>query len=441
MNDGRSYPSDNRPLPAGARPQGRRFSPWAGPEAPRVLFVSHTAELGGAELYLLDVARAFRKHAHVLLFSEGALEEHLTAAGVSFSVLPAPPGVLGVTREAGLRDALGAAPGVVRLATQVARHARRFDVIFANTQKALVAAAPASVVARRPLIWNLHDILTADHFSRLNTRLAVGLANRCAQLVITNSEATCDAFVEAGGRVEKTRVVYNGIDLAPFAAAHRDELGVQRRALGLHPRTPLVGVFGRLAPWKGQHVLLGALRRLPGVHALVVGEALFEGDEPYAEQLRREAQAPALAGRVHFLGFRRDVPTLMRLTDIVAHTSVAPEPFGRVIVEALLAERAVVAARAGGASEILHDWQTGVLVEPGCDEALAEAIGALFRNPDRARRLALAGSAEAGHRFSLSTMLGALRQCIDEVARRAPSNTTHEALERDLSSAVHLAQL
>jgi glycosyltransferase involved in cell wall biosynthesis len=304
--------------------------------------------------------------------------------------------------------------GVLKLAAQVSRVARGYDVLYANSQKALVVGALAGKFARKKVIWRLHDMLTADHFGQARRRLAVGLANRLVTRVIANSKASAAAFVEEGGRAEQVRVVHNGIDPAPFEAVEPTEADTLRKELGL-AKVPLVGAFGRLAPWKGQHVLLEALAHLPRVHALLVGEALF-GEYAYAKALREQANALGVADRVHFLGFREDVPRLMLLSDVVVHTSTAPEPFGRVIVEGMLARRPVVATRPGGVVEIIEDGVSGVLVQPGDAKVLAGALADLLTNPAKARALAAAGHLAASERFSLRRMLEGVAQQIQQVA-------------------------
>jgi glycosyltransferase involved in cell wall biosynthesis len=230
---------------------------------------------------------------------------------------------------------------------------------------------------------------------------------------LANSRATAEAFAESGGRVERVHVVYNGIDPTFFGSVDRAESHNLRRELGL-VGVPVVSVFSRLAPWKGQHVLLEALVRLPEVHALLVGAPLF-GEDDYAKDLRQRAMSLDVADRVHFLGFRRDVPSLMRLSDIVVHTSVAPEPFGRVIVEGMLALRPVVAARAGGAAEIVDDGVNGVLVAPGDANALAAALTDLLADPAKAKALAETGHEMALERFSLRSMLEDVEQQLQQV--------------------------
>jgi len=359
---------------------------------------------------------------------------------VPVEVLPLDPRAAGYEKAGGVRTQLAAAPAVLRQARRLAAMAREFDVIYTNTQKAFVIGAVAGAFARRPVVWHLRDMLTAGHFSNANRRVAVTLANRFARLVICNSQATADAFLAAGGRPgEKVRVVYNGIDPEPFDAVSDEDAAGVRHALEIPAEAFVVGVFGRLTPWKGQDVLLDAAARLiapgspgspatpanpatpgtpgtpgaPPLHVLVVGEALFTPeDQAYAKQLRSRAAAGPLAGRVHLLGFRDDIAAVMKACDAVVHCSTQPEPFGRVIVEGMLAGRAVVAANAGGAAEIVRDGETGLLTPPGDAAALAEALHTLRTDAGRAARLAAAGRADAVERFSVDAMGAAIEELL-----------------------------
>ena len=387
---------------------------------PRVLFLDHVGSLGGAELSLLDVAAHFRATSRVVLFEDGPFREALEAKGVAVDIVPLPAMVRSVTRGGGgLRDLL-AAPYVLAHAVRVARMARAFDVIYANSQKAAVVGAAAGVLARRPLVWHLRDLMTASHFSRSKRRIAAGVG-RLAARVIANSEATREAFVEIGGRRGRAFTVYNGIAPRPFEADRCRTARALRQTWGVGD-APLVGAFSRLTPWKGQDVLIEALPRLPGVHALIVGGALFHDDEAFARGLSRQAARLGVSERVHFLGFRRDVPDVLAAVDVVVHTSREPEPFGRVIVEGMLAGRPVVATEGGGASEILTDGRTGRLVSPSAPAALAEAVGGLLDSPAEAEALAEAGRREARERFSLHAMTAAVERHVRAVAEaRAPS--------------------
>lgn len=379
----------------------------------RVLFVDHAAVLGGAELSLLDLATAYRNSSQVLLFNDGPFRERLEAAGVRVKVIPAPPAALDVRTSGGL-SALKALPALLWMARQVAQTGQGFDLIHANSQKAFIAAALAKLSGAPPVVWHLRDILTAGHFSKLNRRLVVALANTCTAMVIVNSRATGEAFIAAGGRKELVRLVYNGFALDAFSDDLEQGTTEIRTELGIGD-APLVGVFSRLSYWKGQHVLLEAMRELPGVHALIAGEALF-GETEYTAQLKALASTPELAGRIHWLGFRSDVPALMAACSCVVHTSTEPEPFGRVIVEGQLARRPVVATAAGGATELIQDRVTGRLVPPGDAAALARTIHELLVDPVAAEILARRGCAYARDTFSLEALLVAFDRALQAVS-------------------------
>ena len=368
----------------------------------KILFVDHAAVLGGAELHLLDLATAYRETSCVFLFADGAFRHKLEAAGIKVKVAQADRSFLNVRASSGL-ETFKVIPNLWYMAGKVASAARGFDLIHANSQKAFVTSALATFRGSPPVVWHLQDILTAKHFSSINRRIAVWLANNCAARVIVNSEATGKAFVTAGGKEELVRVVYNGFDSNPFDFITSEQTQQMRTQLGIDD-VSVVGVFSRLSYWKGQHILLEAIKKLPQVHALLVGEALF-GEEKYVTELKSLAAVPELAGRVHWLGFRNDVPTLMKACNIIAHTSTEPEPFGRVIVEGQLAQRSVIATAAGGAIELIKDGVTGRLVPPGDVEALTKTIKDLLDDRTTAIELGKQGYEQAKTNFSLETIL------------------------------------
>ena len=380
----------------------------------RTLFVDHAGVLGGAELYLLDVVKHMRRSAQVVLFEDGPFMARLKEEMIPASILEAPGSVMGVERDGGRMQDLKSIPGIVQMVMRLRKLARKFDVVYANSQKALIIGALAGRVAMRPVIWNLHDILTADHFSASHRKIAVMMANRFVDHVIVNSEATREAFVACGGDATKTSIVYNGIDGSPFQRITDREVKDFRRRLGLKDEM-VVGLFSRLTSWKGQHVLLKAVAQQDDVHALLVGGALFQDDAGYEQELRKMVHDLGIADRVHFMGFRDDVPLLMKATDIVVHCSTAPEPFGRVIVEGMLAKKPVIAANAGGAREIVTHEQTGLLVTPGDDAALSHAIKSLIEHPEKARSMAEAGFVEAYRRFAMENIVKQIEHQIRKV--------------------------
>lgn len=364
----------------------------------KILFLDQSGKLGGAELSLLDVATPYRDCCLVGLFADGTFRQALEQRQIPVQVLTHQS--LTVRKESGLLHSVVSLRQLLPLIAKVAHLSQSYDVIYTNTQKALVVGAIASLLSRRPLVHHLRDILSTDHFSQTNLRIVTMLANRLATHVICNSQATREAFIAAGGRANLAQVIYNGFnpDTYQNLASPRVEL---RQELGLSDRF-VVGHFSRLSPWKGQHILIEALTHCPdSVVALLVGEALF-GEQAYVNQLRQQVADLGLEDRVRFLGFRSDVSSCMAACDLVAHTSTAPEPFGRVIVEAMICGKPVIAAAAGGAVELVEHGQTGWLVPPGDPVKLADMICHCRSQPALAQEIADRACLTAKQEFNLS---------------------------------------
>ena len=383
-------------------------------ESPSVLFLDQSGELGGAELSLLDIVRRRAGRTEVCLMSEGPFVGRLEQYGVAVSLWRegAP---LVVRREEGIGAIVRAVPGLASTVRSVAARARQFDVIYANTLKAFVVAAASKPLHRRPVIWHLRDLLTPEHFSGTLRHLVVSLARLSKARVIANSRATADAFTALGG--SDVAVIYNGIDAEPFDAI--DPLEARRRLLdetGLAADMPIVGVFSRLAAWKGQHVLVDALASLPNMQAVIVGGPLF-GEQAYEERLKARIEELGLGRRIRLLGFRSDVPSLMSAVDIVAHTSTSAEPFGRVIVEGMLAGKPVIATRAGGATELIRDGETGMLVTPGDTDALVRALRTLTQDPEASRAMSTRANRLARASFHVDDYVRQVEAMITSVAR------------------------
>lgn len=375
----------------------------------RILFVSYTAVLGGGELCLLDFAHAYRDRSQVLLLTDGILKNRLEDLGVKVEVLPSLRSLAEVKVSSGLASwkSIG---DLWRLGRQIAQKSQDFDLIHANNQKGFVVSAIARLFGGAPVVWHLHDILTANIFSATNRKIAVTLANWFASRVIVNSQATGDAFIACGGKRQLLRTVYNGFDCTKFDRIN-DRQATLREELGIPRDRPLVGMFSRLSYWKGQHILLEAARELPDVHVLLVGDALF-GEAEYTEKLKNIAAQPSLKGRVHWLGFRQDIPALMKACDAIAHCSTAPEPFGRVIVEAQLAKRPAIATMGGGTGEIIDDGVTGLLIPPNDPHLLAKAMQKIFSDREFTKTIVEAAYIQAQTKFSISSVCQAFAMAI-----------------------------
>lgn len=381
--------------------------------SPRVLFLSHAGAVGGAELSLRDVARTWPGQARVLLFENGHSRQIFEEAGLDVQVMEGGEAFHGVRRESRVPDPR-AVLRAAWLAVRVARIARDYDVIVANTQKAFVVASAASRLARRPMVWHLRDILDRRHFSAGNIRIDVALGNHIRGRIVAVSHAARAAFIEQGGEPDVITVVHNGIDAARFLEVGPQEKPRVRAELGL-PGSLVVGCFSRISPWKGQHLLIEAAACFPDLHVMLVGGVLFGADE-YAARLHALVDRLGIADRVHFIGQRNDVPRLVSACDIIVHAPTAPEPFGRVVIEALLSGCPVAAARDGGTVEIVSHGETGLLFEPGSVEALRAALATYLDDREWARGIGAAAREHASKNFTLGAAMNGIHGHIREVA-------------------------
>jgi glycosyltransferase involved in cell wall biosynthesis len=381
----------------------------------KILFLDQSGKPGGAELCLIDIAKPYRDNCLVGLFADGSFRRLLEQQQIPVQVLTTQ--AIQVRKESSLAQGLGSLSQLLPLIAGVVQLSHNYDLIYANTQKALVVGALASCLSRRPLVYHLHDILSTDHFSRTNRRLAVTLANCFASLVIANSKASQAAFLEAGGRSDITHVVYNGFEPEGYQS-DQSYISQLRKQLELDGQF-VVGHFSRLSPWKGQHILLEALVHCPeDVTAIFVGDALF-GEQDYVQQLHEQVAKLGLKERVRFLGFRSDIVPLMKACDLVAHTSTVAEPFGRVIVEAMLCGRPIVASAAGGVVELVEFDKTGWLFSPGNSQQLARTITTCRNQPEYTANIVHQAHIQATQRFELKATNQQISQLLYQVLEKS----------------------
>ena len=386
---------------------------------PQILFIDHTGELAGGQLCLADIAIRLRDQCQVFLFQSGPFQELLEKNGVVVALPNRESGTLSVRKKSRWFAYLGSIPVLISLVFNLVRVAKGFDLLYANTAKALMVSVPVALLLRKPLLFHLHDIIGAQHFNRINSWLLLTGAN-FASGIIANSEASAAAYRRAGGKNCNLKVVPNGFSVERFQADVTELSEVLRKSFGDEDQA-LVGLFGRIAVWKGQKVLVEALAQLPQVNGIIVGEALFtDEDQQYKNEVLALAEKLGVSNRLRFTGFQAYVLPHLEAVDVVVHCSISPEPFGRVVVEAQLAGKPVIATKGGGPSEIIEDRVTGILVSPNNAGELASAIKELLENRKWAEELAVNGRQAAVRRFGLESVL---KEWIAFIYRNVPTAT------------------
>jgi glycosyltransferase involved in cell wall biosynthesis len=223
--------------------------------------------------------------------------------------------------------------------------------------------------------------------------------HRSMDLIVGNSRRVVRQLVEEEGVPEtKTRLIYNGLDLARFSQL-RDR-NVVRSALDLDPDTFVMVIVANLIPYKGHADLLAALghvkSQLPENWALlIVGR-----DNGIGSVLAEQARELGIDGHVRFLGQRSDIPDLLGAADMGLLSS-HEEGFSNAILEKMAAGLPVIATDVGGNSEAIVEGVTGLLVPPRDPEIFGAAIVKLRSDRALARRMGDAGKARVCKEFSI----------------------------------------
>ncbi|HVS84787.1 MAG TPA: glycosyltransferase [Gaiellaceae bacterium] len=368
-----------------SRSAERHLELYAEASRRRVVFLDHTAKLSGGELALARTLPALDVDAHVVLGEEGPLAALLRRNGIATEVLPFAAASRSRHELRSPLDAVRTLVYAVRLARRL--RALRPDAVHANSLKSGLYGGIAARLAGVPFVWHVRDRISADYLPRPAVALVRAALRFLPAAVIANSRAT------AATLPREATVVPSPVDVDEIAPVPHDGLRV--------------GILGRIAPWKGQHVFVDAFSRAfpdGGAVARIIGAPLFGAEEEaYEESLHRLPSALALNGRLEFAGFRDDVAAELASLDVLVHASTIPEPFGQSVAQGMAAGLAVVATAEGGPAEYVEPGRTGLLYPPGDVDALAAALRTLADDPDLRARLG-AAARERAHDFAPETV-------------------------------------
>ncbi len=364
----------------------------------RVLLVSPTSVPGGAERALAALAARFPElgvEPCAALLEDGPLQGWLEQAGCPVDVIPA-----GRTRQL-----VRTARVLAELRALAVR--RQADVIISNQSKGHVYGGLAGLAARIPAVWWQQGVPGPGRIENV-ARLVPSAAVICS----SDAAVAAQSKLTPHRRIEK---VHLGVPV--------DEIGARvgagasiRRELGWE-NTRIVGIVGRLQPWKGQDVFLRAAAAIavaePDVRFAVVGGAVLGWEGSYPDDLQRLATELGIADKVLFAGHQADPFPWFDALDVVVHASVG-EPFGLVLLEALALGKPLVASADGGPLEIVEHERSGLLVPPGEPKRTAEAVLRILREPQLAQLLAAEGPRRA-REFSDARMAVKITELADSI--------------------------
>lgn len=372
-----------------------------GASARRVLIVSLASSAGGAERSMLLLARELPAHgwSPIVACPPGDLARRARAAGARvvetrWLSVPAISTKDGGRKRYAVGLMAAALGRSVANAARVAYLARRLraDLVISNSNAAHPFVALGGLIARRPSVWHVRDIVEEGFGRRL-----LGLFGRVPAAVVAISHPVAETVAHS-----RVQVITNPIEPSPAGATPAWRNGA-----------PVVGFLGRLDPPKGIEDLCEAARTVDAKF-VVVGASL-NAPPGYAESLRALAESRA-PGRFDFVGPVAEPGTALAAFDVLAMPS-RREPWGRVAAEALIAGVPVVAAASGGLPEVVRDGVDGFLYPPGDVGALADRLRTLLDDPALRARMGAAGR-EGAARFSPSAHATAVAAVLDRALAR-----------------------
>lgn len=323
----------------------------------RICFLTHSAAPAGAELSLLFelISRPSDGGIEIVVVfaQDGEMPDRFVRAGIPTQVVAMNPRF---ARSHGSsshhKSPAGSIVGLLDVALRLRRRLRheQFDVIVGRSLKAVLYGRLSTLGLRTRFVWCLHDRVTSQYLGR-TAPLWSWVMPRFVNGIVVNSKSTLSTV-----RTGRKPVLI----LPPVVAPSLETL--RRPTGGLRLLS-----LSRLAPWKGQDLLIRAFAAVykgRDASLTIAGAALF-GEDAYAKSLLELSDRLGLGAQIEFVGHVHDPRTLLATHDVLVSASSIPEPFGMVVLEGMSAGCVVVATRPGGPCELIADGDTGLLARAG----------------------------------------------------------------------------
>jgi glycosyltransferase involved in cell wall biosynthesis len=378
--------------------------------------IGSAANAGGAEISLLELLRRLKPQikVSVILPKDGAFHLMCKRAGLDVHILDWPE-ILTRIGEGSMRSSLAR----LSTATEVMRGIRSLrdllreigtDVVVTNGLKAHMFGALACR-SEYVLLWYLRESIER----RADSGRILKTLSRFCKGGIAISDYVNNSWQNVM-RNKPVTVIYNIVDVASFnGAAYPSDMTKK-------PEEVWFSVIGALTPIKGQDIFIKAasLARLPDARYLIVGTNFYESESPEFEfNLRRQVEELGLTDQVRFLGFRNDVPSILKLTDVVVQPNRGPEGLGRAVLESMVAGVPVIAVDQWGPAEILKLSGSGLMFEVGDPEALADHMRRLAADTALRSRLGSEGRAWTARHLVPEELVRRFEQFVEFVSHES----------------------
>lgn len=277
---------------------------------------------------------------------------------------------------------------------------KQIDLIHTDSTTEAFYAGIAAWVTRIPVVWHIRVSEKAWFIDRILATLSTKL------ILVSNAIRKRFAWLNDH---QKMVVIHNGIDLETFdnfpgTSSIREDYNIAQDTL-------LLGCIGRIEKRKGQEYLISAMRHLDNAKLILVGQ----GKEDYLNRITKLCNEFNIADRVMYIGYRDDIPSVLKEIDIFVFPTLRGEGFPRVILEAMAAGKPVVATDNAGSPEAVADGYTGFIVPTGNTSALATKLKELIADKKKRTVMGEAGRKRVKKYFTIQKNVEKIQQVYHDI--------------------------
>ena len=296
----------------------------------------------------------------------------------------------------------------------------KFDLVYTHTLAALIGILFAKKRNIKHL-WHVQEIIAKPKvFNFLFKKI---LSLDCNHKVVYDSIATMNFWIENNLKLtEKSEAVWNGIETKNSKSFTDAELNEVRENYFFATNNEIViALVGRINSWKGQQLLLQSFETVIEKHKNI--KLVYLGSAPpnqpiFETELRNKIKEYNLESNVILIPFQKEIEKFWNSIDIAVVPSTEPEPFGMVVIEAMLAKKPVIASNHGGPTEIVVENETGLLFEPNNHNSLSDALEKLIQDEQLRKLYGANGFKRVHNTFSLENHVNHFEKIFEELLNK-----------------------
>jgi glycosyltransferase involved in cell wall biosynthesis len=296
----------------------------------------------------------------------------------------------------------------------------KFDLVYTHTLAALIGILFAKKRNIKHL-WHVQEIIAKPKvFNFLFKKI---LSLDCNHKVVYDSIATMNFWIENNLKLaEKSEAVWNGIETKNSKSFTDAELHEVRENYFFATNNEIViALVGRINSWKGQQLLLQSFKTVIEKYKNI--KLVYLGSAPpnqtiFETELRNKIKEYNLESNVILIPFQKEIEKFWNSIDIAVVPSTEPEPFGMVVIEAMLAKKPVIASNHGGPTEIVVGNETGILFEPNNHNSLSDALEKLIQDEQLRKIYGENGFKRVHNTFSLENHVNHFEKIFEELLNK-----------------------